>query len=42
MGQAGRALVAEHYSWTLVAKQTKQLYEWILDGGDPPSFVAFD
>ena len=40
-GQAGRALVAEHYSLSLVAKQIKQLFEWIFGGVDPPAFVSF-
>jgi len=39
MGRAGRALVAEHYSWPRVAEQTGQLYQWILGGGPSPSSV---
>lgn len=39
MGAAGRALVAEHFSWTRVAEQTDALYRWILGGGDRPGFV---
>lgn len=39
MGIAGRALVADHYSWPQVAQQTKQLYQWILGGGQQPSFL---
>ena len=38
-GAAGCALVAEHYSWSQVAAQTKQLYQWILGGGEHPAFV---
>lgn len=39
LGAAGRALVAERYSWPRVAAQTRQLYQWILAGGAPPHFV---
>jgi glycosyltransferase involved in cell wall biosynthesis len=39
MGAAGRALVAEHYSWPQVAEQTKELYRWILGGGEQPAFL---
>ncbi len=41
MGMAGRALVAEQFSWPEVADQTRQLYQWILGGGQPPAFVHF-
>lgn len=39
MGVAGHALVAEHFSWNVVAHQTVALYRWILGGGDRPAFV---
>jgi poly(glycerol-phosphate) alpha-glucosyltransferase len=39
MGCAGQAHVEEHYSWPRVAEQTRQLYQWILSGGDRPAFV---
>lgn len=39
MGAAGRALVAERYSWPQVARQTLELYRWILGGGQRPGFV---
>jgi poly(glycerol-phosphate) alpha-glucosyltransferase len=36
MGAAGQALVQHRYSWPQVAEQTRQLYGWILGGGEPP------
>jgi len=39
MGKRGRQLVEEKYTWPSVAKEMKQLYEWVLGGGSAPSFV---
>lgn len=39
MGAVGEALVREAFSWPRVAEQTRQLYGWILNGGDRPPFV---
>jgi glycosyltransferase involved in cell wall biosynthesis len=39
MGCTGRRLVAAHYSWPQVAEQTRELYQWILGGGERPGFV---
>ncbi|MFM9102496.1 MAG: glycosyltransferase, partial [Cyanobium sp.] len=39
MAAAGRAHVAAHYSWPQVAEHTRQLYAWILGGGERPEFV---
>ncbi|MDR2039813.1 MAG: glycosyltransferase [Bacteroidales bacterium] len=39
MGENGRKLVIENYSTEVVAKKMKQLYEWILYGGEKPDFV---
>jgi hypothetical protein len=39
MGTAGRALVAEQFSWQAVAEQIRELYAWMIHGGQPPSFV---
>ena len=39
MGAAGQALVRERFSWPVVAEQTKELYSWILGGGERPGFV---
>lgn len=39
MAAAGQAHVATHYSWSEVAEQTRQLYQWILGGGERPGFV---
>lgn len=39
MGERGKQLVIEKYSDLQVASQMKQLYEWILSGGENPDFV---
>ncbi len=42
MGQRGRELVADKYTWTKSAEMTIELYEWLLGRGDRPDFVVFD
>jgi len=39
MGEAGRVLVAERFTWPKVAAQMKSVYEWILGGGPKPDCV---
>lgn len=39
MGERGRQLVTVKYTDTQVALKMKQLYEWILTGGEKPKFV---
>jgi len=39
MGARGRELILSTYTWAKVAAQFKQLYEWTVGGGEPPSFV---
>ena len=39
LGISGRILVASQYSWPSVAKQTQELYSWMLGKCDLPSFV---
>ena len=39
MGQRGSKLVNENFNYRSVAKKTKRLYEWILNGGEIPKFV---
>lgn len=39
MGQRGRVLVEQQYTWKSVAEQTVQLYDWLLGQGQQPSFV---
>jgi poly(glycerol-phosphate) alpha-glucosyltransferase len=39
MAAAGQSLVRERFSWPHVAEQTRQLYAWILGGGERPEFV---
>ena len=40
VGQRGRELVESRYTWPTVARQMRQVYDWILGGGAPPSTVA--
>lgn len=42
MGQRGRALVAEKYSWEKIAQDMLSAYEWVLGGGTPPDCVRLD
>jgi poly(glycerol-phosphate) alpha-glucosyltransferase len=42
LGANGRALVEARFSWGHVACQMGQLYEWVLGGGAPPTFVETD
>ena len=39
MGQKGRELVLEKYTAPQVARQMRQLYEWLMGNGDKPSFI---
>jgi poly(glycerol-phosphate) alpha-glucosyltransferase len=39
MGQRGRALVEERFTWPQVAAQMKEVYEWVLGGGETPGCV---
>jgi len=39
MGQRGRRLVSEKYTWSQIAEQTLVLYEWLLHGCRVPDFV---
>lgn len=39
MGQRGSNLVNENFNYSSVAKKTKRLYEWILNGGEKPEFI---
>jgi poly(glycerol-phosphate) alpha-glucosyltransferase len=42
MGRRGRQLVAERYTWTKVAAELGNVYQWLVDGGAPPACVRFD
>lgn len=39
MGQRGSKMVNENFNYRSVAQKTKRLYEWIVNGGNKPSFV---
>ncbi len=39
MGQRGRQLIEQRFTWDIVAQQTLQLYRWLIGGGSAPDFV---
>lgn len=39
LGEAGRSLVEEHFSWAHVADRHNAVYEWMCRGGKPPTCV---
>lgn len=39
MGQRGSKMIHENFKYRSVARKTKGLYEWILNGGNQPEFV---
>jgi poly(glycerol-phosphate) alpha-glucosyltransferase len=40
MGEAGRALVEERFTWDKVAAQMKEVYAWMLGAGEKPGCVV--
>jgi glycosyltransferase involved in cell wall biosynthesis len=40
LGNRGRALVQERFTWPQVAAEMKEVYEWMLGGGSPPKSLA--
>jgi glycosyltransferase involved in cell wall biosynthesis len=42
MGQRGKMLVSEKYTWPKVAEQSVHLYKWLLGKESRPSFVITD
>ena len=40
LGANGRALVEHQFAWPMVAAQMKDVYEWVLGGGDKPGCVV--
>jgi len=40
MGERGRRLVEERFTWTKVAAQMKEVYEWVLGAGPRPDCVV--
>lgn len=42
MGQRGKALVVEKYTWSQAARKSLELYEWLLGRGERPGFVVID
>jgi len=42
MGQRGRQLVADRFAWPVIAQKMKQVYDWILHGGQRPEHILTD
>ena len=42
MGVKGKELVRQKFTWQTVAEEVKQIYDWMLDGGTPPSQIQID
>ncbi len=42
MGQRGRQLVQNNYSWPKIAADMSSTYRWVLEGGTPPGCVRLD
>lgn len=42
MGQAGREWMIRDYSWERIRAQFSITYRWMIDGGEPPSWVRLD
>jgi glycosyltransferase involved in cell wall biosynthesis len=42
MGRRGRAWVEKNFTWESAALKMKSLYEWVLGGGNTPSFIQMD
>lgn len=42
MGERGRKLVEERFTWGKVADEMYEVYQWLLGGGSPPACVIVD
>ncbi len=42
MGERGRAVVREKFSWPGLASQMREAYAWLLGGGSPPECVLMN
>jgi poly(glycerol-phosphate) alpha-glucosyltransferase len=42
MGQRGRGLVEDKFTWQRVAEEMVSVYQWVLGGGQTPSCVTLD
>ncbi len=41
MGDRGRELIRQRFTWKGVARQMKDVYGWLLGGGTPPACIMF-
>lgn len=42
MGEQGRRLVSDRYSWSCVAERMQSVYEWVLHGGGAPDCIEME
>lgn len=42
MGPRGRAWIERDFTWPAIARQMREVYEWVLGGGPPPACVMTD
>ena len=42
MGQNGRTWMKRDFSWRSVANRMVGFYQWLIEGGNPPSYVRID
>jgi hypothetical protein len=40
LGNNGRRLVADRFTWAKIGDAMKDVYEWMLGGGPPPACVS--
>ncbi len=40
MGERGRHLVEQRFSWSKIAKEMRNVYDWVLGGGQRPARVV--
>jgi glycosyltransferase involved in cell wall biosynthesis len=42
MGARGRIWMKQDYCWRMIGRQTRRVYEWMINGGTPPADVIVD
>ena len=42
MGERGRKLVEDRFTWARIGSQMREVYDWVIGGGAPPATVTFN